>query len=285
MDRLNDILPHIKEQRCGLFIGAGLSRIAGCYDWDSIVKEMLDHPLIVTRGIKKEELMTNLRNEELILFCKRIFAENNGEETFWGIARRAMYPEPELFVKDYLPLIKKLKQIKPPPRIILTTNIDDCLESTREYEFDKVYFRIEDFTLTKLDGSGIFHIHGYKEEFQESLLSREKYIPRYREIEFQNFIKSFFSKYSVIFLGYSLRDGEITDLLLETKNERTRHFFLIPEEDGISPSQISAYYDLYGLTTVIYGRRKDFSKIITEWIDKYFEATSLTSQAVDIPNG
>jgi hypothetical protein len=63
MERLNSILPFIKEQSCALFIGAGLSRIAGCYDWDSIVKEMLDHPLVKSKGVDKDELIGTMREK------------------------------------------------------------------------------------------------------------------------------------------------------------------------------------------------------------------------------
>ncbi|MCL5023939.1 MAG: hypothetical protein M1497_11365 [Nitrospirae bacterium] len=134
MDRLNEILPYMREQRCGLFIGAGLSKIAGCYDWNSIVREMFTHSVVTRKGIKLEELPSDSRNEDLILFYKQLFIEGNEEDAFWGIARRVIYPEPELFKNDYLPLIKKLNQMSPKPKIMITTNIDDCLESTKEYD-------------------------------------------------------------------------------------------------------------------------------------------------------
>jgi NAD-dependent SIR2 family protein deacetylase len=282
MDKLNNILPYIRERKCALFIGAGLSIMAGCYDWDSIVKEMLDHPLI-KKGIDKKDLLGKVRNDELIEYCQQLFIEGNEERQFWGIARRAINFKPELFNEHYLPLIKTLKQIQPNLEVLLTTNIDNCLEHTNEFDLSKIYFKVEDFTKERLDGSGIFHIHGFIEDFEKSLLTRNKYIPRYREKEFQSFLKSFFAKYSVLFLGYSLRDQEIKDVILETKNEK-KHFLLIPEEEGLTPSQVSFYYDMYRIVTIEYGRRENLAGVFGEWIEKNFKVTSLEIREVDKPN-
>src|SRR4030042_3333397 len=173
---------------------------------------------------------------------------------------------PELFYKNYLPLIKTLRQINPVPRIILTTNIDNCLEHTNEYDLSKVYHRTNDFTEQRMNGSGIFHIHGYIEEFEKSLLTRKKYIHRYQEDEFQTFLRSLFIKHSVLFLGYSLRDQEIRDIILETRDDHKFHFLLAPEEDELTSSEISLYYDLYGIETIVYGRRDSFSDIVRDWV-------------------
>lgn len=284
MDRLNDILPYIREQRCALFIGAGLSRMAGCYDWDSIVKEMLDHTLMKNKGIKTKDLIGKVRNDELIEYCQQLFIEGNEEHQFWGIARRAITFNPGLFDRQYLPFVKSIRQIQPILKVALTTNIDNCLEHSSEFDLSKVYFKVHDFTEEKLNGSGIFHIHGYIEEFEKSLLTRNKYIPRYKENNFQNFLKGYFWKYSILFLGYSLRDQEIKDIILETKDDRKKHFLLIPEEDNLSSSEINLYQDMYGITTVIYGRQDDFSNIFAEWVNRNFRVTSLKSQEIERPN-
>jgi NAD-dependent SIR2 family protein deacetylase len=283
MDRLNKILPYIIQNKCAFFVGAGLSKTAGCYDWYSVIQKMFEHPLIKSKGIEKDELLRNARYEELIDYCQQLFLEGGLEHHFWGIARKAITFNPELFYKNYLPLIKMLNQINPLPKIILTTNIDNCLEHTNEYDLSDVYFKTDDFTEQKLNGSGIFHIHGYIEEFEKSLLTRRKYISRYKEKRFQAFLKSFFIKHSVLFLGYSLRDQEIKDVILETKDDDRMHFLLLPEEDGLTPSQISLYYDMYRIVTVIYGRKDNFYNQLNEWVDKNFKATSLKTREVDKP--
>ena len=113
------------------------------------------------------------------------------------------------------------------------------------------------------------------------MLTRRKYISRYKENGFQAFLKSFFIKHSVLFLGYSLRDQEIKDVILETKDNDRMHFLLVPEEDGLTSSQTSLYYDMYRIVTVIYGNKDHFYIQLNEWVGKNFKATSLKTREVD----
>jgi hypothetical protein len=85
-------------------------------------------------------------------------------------------------------------------------------------------------------------------------------------------------------LGYSLRDQEIKDVILETKDEQKMHFLLVPEEDGLTSSKISLYYDMYRIITIVYGRQDNFPSVFGEWVDKNFKGTSLKTGEVDKPN-
>lgn len=283
MDRLNDILPYIREQKCALFIGAGISKIAGCYDWDSVVNDMFAHPIIQAKEIKKEDLTRKFSNEELISYCYQLFIENDIERDYWGIARKAIFFDAELFQKKYLPIVKLLKKINPPTPII-TTNIDNCLEYTKEYNLSKIFFKPEHFVDTNLSDGGIFHIHGYYENFEESLLLREKYIERYSNVQFQDFLKGLFRNYSVLFLGYSLRDKEIMDIILSTKNTNVKHFLLIPVEDNLSDSYKTVLFEMYGITSITYGERSVFYNVFKEWIIKNFEITRIGEEDASKPN-
>ncbi len=86
----NRILPNIMENKLAFFVGAGLSKTAGCYDWYSVVQEMFEHPLIKSKGIKKDELLRNARYEELIDYCKQIISAGGREHHFWEIAHKAI---------------------------------------------------------------------------------------------------------------------------------------------------------------------------------------------------
>lgn len=284
MDKLNDILPYIKAESCGLFIGAGLSKIAGCYDWDSIVNKMFDHPILKKQGTKREDISATLGNEQLIEYCQHQFEINGAEDDFKGIIRKATTFIPELHFKHYMPLIKNLKQIQPMPKILLTTNIDNCLEASHEFDLTKVYYKVDDLIVERLNESGIFHIHGFIEDVETSLLTRKKYLYRYKEESFQMFMADFFSNYTVLFLGYGLNDGEIRDILSDTKNGKTKRFLLVPEDDNLTPSTISVYHDLFGITTVIYGRKDDFAAIFSNWIDSNFSVTSLKEGDMATPD-
>lgn len=274
MERLNDILPYIEKRQCAIFVGAGISKIAGCYDWDSIIKEMFAHPTIQGKGIRKEDLTRQFSNEELISYCYQLFAESATERDYWGIARKAILFDVKLFQNKYLPVIKLLKKITPLPPII-TTNIDDCLEHTKEFDLSKLFFRLGDFNEASLSSGGIFHIHGYRDDFSESLLQKEKYIERYYNPDFQKFMTKVFSQYSVLFMGYSLRDKEIANIMLKTKDIKTKHFMLVPIEDNLSDADRSVLFQMYGIRTITYGPLAHFDDFLGQWISKNFEPTSI----------
>jgi len=269
MDQLNELIPHFLNGECILFIGAGLSKIAGCYDWNSIVEEMIDHE-VIKRRINPNELERNrFSNEELIDFCFQCFKENGKEHDFWGIVRKALIKDPQKFQTEYLPLINGIRKMNPFPPII-TTNIDSCLEETKLFDLSKVFYEPKDFNMNNLKSLSIFHIHGYIERLKDSLLTKSKYLQRYKERNFRRFLKSIFSNYQVLFLGYSLRDSEIKNILLETGENIQSHFALIPEEDRYTDSDITVFLDIYKVKIVIYGPRKNFGRSLSNWIQHNF---------------
>lgn len=282
MNELSEILPYILNGQCVLFIGAGISKIAGCYDWDSVVREMISHDVIKKR-INPNELDNNrLANEELIEFCLQEFTNSGKENDFWGIVRKALMKDPKKFQIEYLPLIRKIKEIEPFPKII-TTNIDNCLEETRLLDLSKIFYELDEFNINNLNKSNtcIFHIHGYIEKLKDSLLTRRRYLQRYRKDEFQEFLRGMFSSYSVLFLGYSLRDSEIKDIILQTHTDM-KHFALVPVDDGFSHSEISVYLDLYKIKIIVYGDKKNFGYLLKNWIDRNFVRVNLKE---DKPSG
>ena len=60
MEKLSKALPYILHSECVLFIGAGISEMAGCYDWDTVVQNLLKHPVL-----EDEKIRTDLRNSVL----------------------------------------------------------------------------------------------------------------------------------------------------------------------------------------------------------------------------
>jgi hypothetical protein len=272
MDRLNEILPHITQSKCALFIGAGLSKIAGCYDWDSIVEEMVNKIPITDKPLNPSDILGKFGNEELIGLCHKASIKNGKENIFWGIARRATMFNPELFQSKYIPVARSIKKIKPTP-VIITTNIDNCLEYTREFDLNQIFYKENHFLEENLNGSAIYHIHGYIELFEESLLTRQRYIQRYQQEIFRDFLIKLFSRYSVIFIGYSLRDQEIKDAIFQAKekNQNKKHFLLIPSEDNLTESQKAVFLGLFGIVTIVYGRRDQLYNTLDNWVTKNFE--------------
>ena len=207
----------------------------------------------------------------IIDYCEQLFIEKNIEREFWKIARKVMTPNPEKLQNSYLPIIKLLKRINPLPQII-TTNIDNCLELTGEYGLN-IYYRLEDFKGAIIDDLGIFHIHGYIEHFEDSLLTRKKYVKRYHRAEFRNFLKNFFKKYAVLFLGCSLRDNDILDFIIETNDPKKPHFLLASNDNDINEE---IYSRSFGITVIRYGNHDNFKSTLETWINRQFTAKDIS---------
>ncbi len=269
MNELDEIIPYIRKKEWLLFIGAGLSKIAGCYDWNSVLEDMLDHEVI--RGkVNKEQLKRNQKfsNDELIDFCKKEFMKVEKEHVYWGILRKIIRKNPEKYNKDYLPILKKLKDIDPFTTII-TTNIDDCLEESDLFDNERIFYELDDFRAQNLNPHGIFHIHGYIEKFKDAILTRTSYNQRYRNTQFQDFLRGVFERYTFLFLGYGFRDTELKNIIHPIAHKR-KHFALIPEEDNYNTSNITLYLDQYGIKIINYGQIKEFPGVLSDWISGKF---------------
>ena len=276
MEKLSEALPYILHSECVLFIGAGVSQIAGCYDWNTVVRELLQHPIMVHETRGKNLQKTIFSNEELIEFCYRALNKANEVDEFWGTLRGAIQKDPIKFQESYLPLVKKIRQIKPPPKII-TTNIDSCLEETGLFPLSRVYYEPCDFVITKFKEDAIFHIHGYVEKFKEALWTRTRYSPRYMDKTFRKFLRYVFSKYSVIFLGCSLTEIEIRSIISEAKSidRDIQHFALFPSDDNIQEGTNQIFKDLCNINIIEYGARGNLHNVVSEWVEKYFPKVAI----------
>lgn len=269
MNELDEIIPYIRKKEWLLFIGAGLSKIAGCYDWNSVLDDMLDHEVMRGR-VDKDQIKENQKfsNDELLDFCEKEFIKVGKENVYWGILRKIIHKNPEKYYKQYFPLLKKIKEIDPFTTII-TTNIDDCLEESDLLDSERIFYELDDFKVQNLNPHGIFHIHGYKERFKESILTRSSYIQRYRNTRFQDFLTSIFEKYTFLFIGYSLRDTDLKNIIHQIAQKR-KHFILVPEEDNYNTSEITVYLDQYGVKIINYGQIREFPEVLNDWISGKF---------------
>ncbi len=274
MKELNEIIPYILDDKCILFIGAGLSIFAGCYDWDSILKEMIKQKDI-KREIKLSDVeKSRFTNDEWLAFCRQELVRSGKENDFLGIVRKAVTPDPIKFTKTYLPLVRKIREIKPFPNII-TTNIDNCLEEARIVEFNKIFYKFNDFNVNNLNSGAIFHIRGYMEALGISSLAAPMH-QEYSGNQLRKFLKKIFSNYSVFFVGYSFRDEAIRGIISQAKKNK-QHFALIPTEDGFSSTEI-ALLSSYNIKVIIYGSRNKFSSLLINWIDGNFVKKAAESE-------
>jgi len=273
---LDESLNYFFDKKVVLFVGAGISRIAGCYDWNSVIKNLLNDDNLFKDIDKGDFIKSRERNNVKIQFLKNRYINEGKEKKFFAILREAITPDPKLYYKDYIPFIKSLRNINPFP-IILTTNVDSCIEDSGQLGYEKIYYEINDFVIENLQEGSIFHLHGYKENFLSSLFSYEEYRNYYEKKSFKEFVNYVFTNYCIIFIGYSLSDDELRQLLnIFNKKNRIKNYILVPENE-FSETDIAVNKELYDLYTIEYGKVDNFPEIFSSWIAKNFKVEPIGS--------
>jgi len=271
-EELKELLPFIFQRRFVIFIGAGISKKAGCYDWDSILKEILKLPSLREKSF--EELKKSGESPRILIeFCYRKLDEED-KKSFWKILKKAIRPKPHRVIREYIPFVEKIRDIKPPPPIV-TTNVDSCLEDSGVFEDYDCYYKLEDMKIEHLRNSKcILHIHGYREDFEHSLLVPWNYKLRYEKSSFRKFVKKMFSEYAILFLGYSFRDDDLKRLSIEAAREKSgdiKHFLLVSEEDEFSKSKREIFLEMCKMKVINYGSVDEFDGLFGNWVKNNFK--------------
>ena len=94
---LDEVVHYFKEKKVIFFFGAGISRIAGCRDWKSIIEDLLNDDCIPSHINKDDFINSKQKNNLKIEFLQKHYFKAKKEKEFWGVLRKATTFEPELF--------------------------------------------------------------------------------------------------------------------------------------------------------------------------------------------
>lgn len=270
MQRLSQYLNFVSKKKAALFVGAGVSSIAGCAGLRDICKKLKK-----MNNLREEFESLNIDNispREFVAFCKKGFKTEKDEQEFRGIMRQSLTPDWERFQREYVPFIRKIKSISPFPPI-MTTNVDDNLKNTKAFDMGRIFYKLSDMTISNFQEGGIFHLHGYYEDVENQVWDIFEYEERYSKQAFKDFLMTIFKNFSVLYLGYSLDDRELLDQMANAKNDNDScpvHFALFPEDYFPSHINEKIYDRLYNIKIIQYGPRNDLVNILGNWIDSNY---------------
>ncbi|MBI4765541.1 MAG: SIR2 family protein [Deltaproteobacteria bacterium] len=270
MHRLSQYLNYISKKKAALFIGAGVSAIAGCAGLRDICRKL--QKMNTLREEYESQSLDYISPREFVAFCKTKVETEKDKQEFRGIMRQSLTPDWEKFQREYVPLIKKIKSIKPSPPII-TTNVDDALKNTREFNMERIFYKLSDMTINNFQEGGIFHLHGYAEDVENQVWDIFEYEERYAKQEFKDFLLEVFKKYSILYLGYALDDPELRQQMANAKKECKScpiHFALFSVNDFPPHINEGIYEQLYNIKVIKYGIRNDFIRIFGDWLDSNY---------------
>jgi hypothetical protein len=202
------LVSYVRDRRCILFVGAGLSRPAGYPGWGELMRLVVDATVDLTGGSTSREdldrLLAQGKFAEAADQCRTVLGR-----TFFGqVLRRAL-------ARDVAPPEATHRAIvETPYACIVTTNFDTLLEDA--------FARWSDFGIPKaptgmglaqhgtllLDGAFfILKAHGSIEDDASMVFTSEDYRRiTHANPAFQAVMSSLLLSHAVLFVGYSLGD-------------------------------------------------------------------------------
>ena len=270
------------------FVGAGVSRLAGCPNWLELANNAL-------RFFVDQGHLTHSQLDQIKGLNPRI-----------KLSIASQLQNKHRLLVDYARLLKGSKEspegrrlyssLSQLGRVFVTTNYDEWLDKiisvpvpsveggSEQHAFPvdrdrAVFYRPEDFTPTNLlgDKDTVIHLHGSVREPSGMILTTRDYIRHYRneifgggsENQVLSFLADLFRTRTVLFVGYSLDELEILEYVLlkshSKPNEKGPHFILqgfFSHEAELKES-LSSYYEECGLQLIPFLRdEKDWNQLV-----------------------
>ena len=238
----------VKTKKICLFLGSGVGFNIGMPDWQGLAEKIVKFSLkygIIKRSEKIDLLRIN-NPLKVISICIEMIENFNKEDIFNEFLIDLFYKKPKKeFQKSkiYKNLIKLYKEKRV---LIVQTNYDVMIEKeqskeegeNRNYIIPFLSEKIldEKFLDTKKIMNSIIYLHGRlsgdkselkKSSYKDLILNKRQYNEIYilenrnEYIRQKEFIKFLLKNFYIIFLGYSLNDTEILNLIAnkpETEN-------------------------------------------------------------------
>jgi hypothetical protein len=240
------------------FVGAGVSRLAGCPSWDQLADGALN-ACIAAKKFTHGQLaqIKHLPPRMKLSIARGIDAENGLNIDYAALINPERgYERNESGHRVYRSLGKLAKTF-------VTTNYDSWLDTEMpDVKFSvaapatqsdttaaapsarKRYFNVTDFTPFNLNQpNSVFHLHGSLADPAGMIMTTRDYIARYandraeddpqRENRTLTFLSHLFQEKTVLFVGYGLEDLEILEYVIQKAQmvsgraqHQARHFML-----------------------------------------------------------
>ncbi len=226
------LLNAVKRGKCILFVGSGLSVVAGFPTWktliakliDEVAKSFPDQALDIKSYVKTGDLLTlaeftrsKVGANEYASFLKRIFNQPLPPHRVHKLIARTAY------------------------RAIITTNYDRLLETAITFEKGQPPNTFTSDSVSSLATAlstpdlFLFKLHGDTTSPESIILTAQDYDRlTLRSLHVRSFLQSIFLNYTLFFVGYSLSDPDFQLVLKELtaifQGYTPQHYALIPNQ-------------------------------------------------------
>ena len=269
----DEIIEAAKAGNLVLFIGAGISRMAGHPSWDGFADAVVNQ-LVKNEVIDHHEksLINALPDPRKRLSIAKILDEDNGSRVDYKKIFELSKPWCDVydFINKY-------------DCTFVTTNYDKLIKPTLSQgkpETSWRSFKREDLLNAKLDTRGtVIHLHGCVDDPSSMIVTTKDYLEHYVSDEVPKFLTHLFSTKVVLFLGYGLEETEILEYILKSSNQKEepqkRLFILQGFFNAEEPlfNKLKAYYEQsFNAQLIVFPRdHEDYAQqqaIIKKWCDE-----------------
>lgn len=231
------------------FIGAGVSQLGGCPNWDELANAALN--FFVEKG-----KLSHAKLDQISSLSSRV-------KLSLALELEEQYALPIEFEKLLEPSVAKKEigtevyaNLSKLATTFVTTNYDDWLDkippipfradeslSRPIYVSRRPFFKRSEISVENLDvPNAVFHIHGSVRDRESMVLRTIDYLDRYsshridgkenRENQYLTFLQTLFRLKYVLFIGYGLSELEVLEYIVQKglerhrSNEEPRHYVL-----------------------------------------------------------
>lgn len=256
----------INDKKLAIFIGAGASRLVGCDSWDTLAKNLVKK--CRQKGkispISKSTLLQEQDKIKLISICFNILKKE--KEVFYEELKKSLkdsdIDNSDIYNDDKFKIYRDLQDLGD---VFITTNADRFIDKL--FNENNVIYENKKFNANSINNDKLYKIHGCISDEESLVFTKNKYIEKYAYKDFNKFIDKFFQKYTVLFVGYSLKDFELLSRILKPSQltERKKHFCLkayFEHQQQVCNFEYKYFNDL-GIKLVPFSRdEKDYKQLI-----------------------
>lgn len=293
----DEIKRAVNDGTLAVFIGAGVSRIVGCDGWDvlaeNLVKRCFEEDVISFEG--KEILSKEKDYRKIITVCQGLFQKKDKEKG--GKAKKyedMFYEEMEKSLKEERDLARREGDLVKTPNIyddIIALGNHLFITTNADTHFDRFFYRpnrfssLKHFEIANPKEKLLYQIHGSILDRESLVFTLPEYRKRYRNITFKKFLTDIFTEYTVLFIGYGLKEFEILDIILSARENpfaKGKYFqlegFYQGEEEFLKYER--EYYNYFNVDIITYNKKKTGYHQLEEVIRYWSEEIEQTSNYV-----
>lgn len=275
-----DILSAAEHKNLVFFLGAGVSRLMGLPGWEEFSAQLIEKAF-PDYSVHTPLLKEISNSKERITIAFKEFERLGRKEEFYVCFGEAMKPKREFKAKKNIYRI--LNRFS---ALFLTTNADNLFEEILGTAVCHESCYLDGQTKEFLGKTNhLFYLHGHYTEHidinkNNLVFTADKYVERYNQIEFQEFLRSIFNDENkvIVFIGYGLSEFELIDYIV-TKvgyghNQKRRVFVMLgfcSNEDIIYQAKKS-YFDSLNIDVIPYDMDKDGYASLIDVLEGYSKA-------------